>query len=167
MDKKKSQHYNFCYDVMPALFHSQTKDFMKYIERDGLKFLEFWWNHIGNQLAADKLTPFTSTSYEIVDLDMKPPTKIIFIALPPPQENGEMYFLALVRKPERKFGWVRLPSTRILAQAKQSKDRFESGTEFGDLTPRGTFVSVGEGSGTSFSEFKRKVRETVLPKTQE
>jgi len=167
MDKKKSQHYNFCYDAVPALFHTQTKDFMKYIDRDGIKFLEFWWKHIGDQLPEEKLVSFANTAFEIADLNMKPPTRIVFITLPPPQENGEMYFLALIRKPERKFGWLRLPSTRILALAKQSKDQVDSGTLLGDLTPRAIFVSQGEGPVPSFGEFKRKVIEMVLPKDQD
>jgi hypothetical protein len=166
MDKKKSQHYNFCYEAIPALFHTQTKDFMKLIERDGLKFLEFWWNHIGDQLPEEKLVAFTHAAFEIVDLEMKPPTKVVFVTLPMPQEEGEMYFLGLVRKPERKFGWLRLPSTRILCLVKRSKDRYASGTELGDLTPRAIVVPIGEGPAASLGEFKRKVIEMVLPKDQ-
>jgi hypothetical protein len=166
MDKKKSQHYNFCYDVIPALFHAQTKDFMTFIERDGLKFLEFWWKHIGTQLPTEMLVPFASTTFEIVDLDIKPPTRVVYITLPPPHAEGEIYFLALISKPERRFAWVRLPSTRILALAKQSKDKYASGTEIGDLTPRAIFVSLGEGPVSSFGEFKRKVLEMIQPKSR-
>lgn len=166
MNKKKSQHYNFCYDVIPVMFHSQTKDFMKYIDRDGLQFLEFWWKHIGDQLSSEKLVSFANTAFEIVGLNMKPATRIVFITLPPPQEDGELFFLALISKPERKFGWVRLPSTRIITLAKQSKDKFESGTEIGDLTPRAIYVSLGGGPVPSLGEFKRKVLEMIQPKDQ-
>jgi hypothetical protein len=162
MDKKKSQHYNFCYDVIPALFHSQTNDFMMYIDRDGVKFLEFWWNHVGSQLPAEQLVSFANTKMEIEE--RSPSQRIIFITLPPPLHEQEMYFLALVRNPERHFAWVRLPSTRILGLVKRSKDTFESGTELGDLTPRAIFVSQGVGPVPSLGEFKKLVFEMTKSK---
>jgi len=163
MDKKKSQHYNFCYDVMPSLFHSQTDDFMKYIDRDGLKFLEFWWNHVGQQLPFEQLVPFSNARYEIVEY--QPKSRIIFITLPPPKNEGEMFFLALIRNPEKRFAWVRLPSTRIIGLVKRSKDLFKSGTELGDLTPRAIFVKIGEGPVATLAEFKERVFEMIKPRT--
>lgn len=162
MDKRKSQHYNFCYEAMPALFHVQTKDFMKYIERDGVKFLEFWWKHIGNQLPFEKLTPFTNFSLEKSEISKD--LKVFFLTLPPPQEDGEMYFMALVARPVRHFAWVRLPSTRILALVRRSREKFQSGTEFGDLTPRARFVPIGEGPEAALSAFKARVLELITPK---
>jgi len=163
MDKKKSQPFNFCYDVMPSLFHSQTDDFMTYLQRDGLKFLEFWWNHVGQQLPFEQLVPFSSVRYEIVERD--PKSKIVFITLPPPKNDGEMFFLALIRNPEKRFAWVRLPSTRILALVKRSKDQYKSGTELGDLTPRAIFVKIGEGPAATIAAFKEKIFDMTKPRT--
>lgn len=165
MDKKKSQSYNFCYDVIPALFHSQTDDFMKYIERDGLKFLEFWWNHIGERLPYEQLMPFASTNLEVVERTAA--TRIVFITLPHPKEEGEMYFLALIRNPEKRFAWVRLPSTRIIGLAKQSKDTFKNGTELGDLTPRAIYQPIRSGPPADYEEFKRIIFEMTKPRTAE
>lgn len=162
MDKKKSQHYNFCYDVLPSLFHSQTDEFMKYLERDGLKFIEFWWNHVGAQLPNEQLVSFASTKFEIEE--RTPKQRIIFITLPPPQHEGEMYFLALVRNPEKRFAWVRLPSTRILGLVKISKDKYDSGTEIGDLTPRAIYVPQVKGPLPSLGEFKKVVYEMSKPR---
>ena len=164
MDKKKSQHYNFCYDVIPALFHSQTDEFMKYIDRDGMKFLEFWWKHVASQLPAEMLVPFAGTKITVEE--RSPKTRIVFITLPPPRHEGEMHFLALIRNPEKRFAFLRLPSTRILGLVKRSKDEFEHGTELGDLTPRAIFVSQGNGPPASFEEFKRKIFEMTQPKTR-
>jgi hypothetical protein len=163
MDKKKSQHYNFCFEVMPSLFHSQTDDFMTYLQRDGLKFLEFWWNHVGQQLPFEQLVPFSSLKYEIVE--RTPSTKIIFITLPPPKNEGEMFFMALIRNPEKRFAWVRLPSTRMIGLVKRSKDKYKSGTELGDLTPRAIFVSIGEGPTPTMQEFKDKIFDLTKPRT--
>ncbi len=164
MDKKKSQHYNFCYDVMPALFHSQTDEFMKYIERDGINFLEFWWKHVGSQLPAEMLVPFSGMKFTIEE--RSPKTSIVFVSLPPPRQEGEMFFLALVRNPERRFAWLRLPSTRMVGLVKRSKDQFESGTELGDLTPRAIFVSLGSGPEPSLEAFKQKVFELTRSKAK-
>jgi len=157
MDLKKSQHLNYSFEAIPVIFHSQTKDFEKYIEGDGMKFLEFWWNHVGERLTFDKLTPFTNVSYEKLKLNEK--TKIYFICLPHPRDEGEMYFLGLIRNPERRFGWVRLPSTRAIGLVRRAKDDFPSGTEMGDLTPRGLFVSLGEGPEPTQAAFKNAVIE--------
>jgi hypothetical protein len=161
MDKKKSQHYNFCYEVLPSLFHSQTDEFLKYFEKDDLKFIEFWWNHVGAQLPSEQLVPFTNAKYEVED--PSPKQKIIFLVFPPPHQEGELYFAALVRNPEKRFAWVRMPSTRILVLAKQSKDRFDTGTELGDLTPRAIFVTQGKGPLPSLGEFKKVVYEMTRP----
>ncbi len=157
MDKKKSQHFNFSYEALPIIFHSQTKDFEKYLEKDGLKFLEFWWNHVGQMLPYEKLSSFAGTTYEVFDLTEK--TKITIITLPKPQEEGEMYYLGFIRNPERRFGWVKLPTCRAIGLVMRSKERFESGTELGDLTPRGLFVSLGEGPEAEYEAFKQSVIE--------
>ena len=162
MDKKKSQHYNFCYDVIPALFHSQTDEFMKYVQRDGLKFIQFWWDHVGSRLPAEQQTPFNGTQIEIVERTAA--KRIVFIQLPPPRNEGEMYFLGLVRDPERHFAWVRLPSTRILGLVRRVKENFPNGTELGDLTPRALYVPVGPGPAANYEDFKRVVFEMTKPR---
>ncbi len=50
MDKTKSQAINFAFEVVPLMFHSQTTDFITYLKKDGLQFLEFWWKYIGDKL---------------------------------------------------------------------------------------------------------------------
>ncbi len=162
MDKNKSQHYNFCYDAIPSMFHSQTKDFLKYLERDGIKFLQFWWDHVGQRLPFEKLIPFSNIAYEV--LQVPPKTEVVFITLPPPQEDDEMYFLALVANPEKRFGWVRLPTTRILGLARRPTEKYPSGTELGDLTPRAIYVPLGEGPQPTLEAFKQTVLERIKRK---
>jgi hypothetical protein len=65
MDKSKSQHYNFCYEALPALFHSQTDRFMEMLEKDGLKFIKFWWDYVAPQIPEDKLSSFEGMAYKI------------------------------------------------------------------------------------------------------
>jgi hypothetical protein len=143
MDRKKSQAFNFANEVIPIMFHSQTTDFFAYLERDGLKFLEFWWNYVGEQLPEEQHRPMEGMGYKLVKIDEK--NSMILITLPEPQSAGEVYFLAMLRKPERHFGWVRLPSTRVLAMIKRPTVENPDETELGDLTPRGHYVPIRRG----------------------
>jgi len=54
MDKKKSLQYNFAFEAIPIIFHSQTTEFMRLLEKDGVEFLKFWWNHVGDQVEESK-----------------------------------------------------------------------------------------------------------------
>jgi len=164
MDKKKSQQYNYCHEALPIMFHSQTTDFVKYLERDGLAFLEFWWKHVGEHLPFELTAPFEGVSYETFALNEK--TSITIITLPKPREEGEMYFLGMIRNPEKRFGWVRLPSTRVIGLVRKSKDDFKTGTELGDVTPRAIFVSLGEGPEPNKEAFKKMVMEFARPKNK-
>lgn len=157
MDLKKSQHFNYSFEAIPILFHSQTRDFEKYIADDGLKFLEFWWKHVGERLKFEQLSPFSDVSFEVVQVNEK--KKVYFLTLPHPREEGEMYFMGLIRSPERKFGWVRLPSTRVIGLVRRSRDDFPSGTEMGDVTPRGIYVKIGEGPEPTLAAFKKAIIE--------
>jgi hypothetical protein len=155
MDRKRSQQFNYCYEALPIMFHSQTKDFLKYLEKDGLAFLEFWWNHVGERLPFDKLTPFTGMAFE--SFPMSETTKITILTLPKPKEEGEMYYMGLISNPEKRFAWVRLPSTRVVGLVKKSKETYESGTELGDVTPRAIYVSIGEGPEPTKEAFKQAI----------
>lgn len=162
MDKKKSQSYNFCYDVLPSLFHTQTDQFMQLIDRDGLKFIKFWWDFVGVRLPDENLSPFKDVSFEVTPLNKK--SKLILLTLPSPKETGEIYFVALISNPEKRFAWVRLPTTRIFALAKEKIEIHPSGTTLGDLTPRGIFVPIGEGPVPSKEAFMAAVQERIQSK---
>lgn len=137
MEKNKSQRYNFAYESIPVLFHTQTGEFLKYIERDGAKFLLFWWDQMGDRLPETQRQPFEG--FELETRDLKPATHIILLTFPTPALEGEVYFMALISVPEKRFAWVKMPNTRIIALAKR-----EDGVELGYLTPRSNFVPIPE-----------------------
>jgi hypothetical protein len=143
MDSKKSQAINFAFEVIPLMFHSQTTDFIKYIKQDGLKFLEFWWDYIGERLEGGQECSFEGMDYKFVDLDGK--NTMIILTMPQPHDPGEAHYLVLVAKPERHFGWVRLPSTRVVALINKPTEEDPQGTELGDITPRGRYVPIRKG----------------------
>lgn len=143
MDQKKSQAINYAFEVIPIMFHSQTADFITYLKRDGLKFLEFWWNYIGDQLPEEKRCPFEGMDYKMVDINEKDTMAII--TMPEPHDDGEAYYILLLAKPEKRFAWVRLPSTRVLVLIKKEEPDNPNGTELGEVTPRGLYVRFRKG----------------------
>jgi len=161
MDRNKNQGINFSYEVIPVMFHSQTTDFLTFIERDGLKFLEFWWNYIGDQLPDDMLCSFTGMDFSLIKMDED--QQVVMITLPLPNADGEIYYLALYAKPERRFGWVKLPNTRVIAMVKKSTPDFPQGTEIGDITPRGRYVPIHAGPPPTFENMTAVVNKLLQP----
>jgi hypothetical protein len=162
MDKNKSQQWNFSMEAIPILFHSSTTSFMKYLEKDGKKFLDFYWNHVGDRLDEKKREIPAGLAYEIEVIDEK--TKLVIITLPQPKENGDAYFLGLVARPEKRFSWVRLPNSTIFALIRDDKCGQTHLTSFGVLTPRALFRPRGIGLPPTNFDFKRIVKNKLESK---
>jgi len=101
MDKKRSQHFNYTFESLPTIFHSQTKNFFTYLEKDGMKFLEFWWDHMGVRLGQEESDPFEDISYEIKDIPEKK-SRMVLLKLPEPKNFYECYFMAFLEEPQKK-----------------------------------------------------------------
>jgi hypothetical protein len=151
MDPQKSHSYNFSLEAVPIMFLSQTGDFMKYLERDGLKFLEFWWNHIGEKLPESSRAPFTGINFQILPVDAN--SQAVIITLPPPATEGEFAFLGLIRRPDRRFAWVKLPTCRAIGMVRKTGEFYPNGTQVGDLTAQGHFVPFAAGPEPTLEKF--------------
>lgn len=163
MDKTKNQAINFAYEVLPIMFHSQTTDFFSYLDRDGVKFLEFWWNYIGEKLPNDQLCSFEGMDCQVIELEDQ--RRMALVTMPKPYEDGEVYYLALVKKPEKHFAWVRLPSTRVIVLVRKTEEDYPNGTEVGEVTPRGRYVAVRAGPAPSVEAMIKLARKmTAGPK---
>lgn len=162
MEKTRSQHYNYSFEAIPILFHSQTDGFMKYLEKDGVKFLRFWWDHVGDKLEEAQRVPWRGLDFEIEVLDGK--RKLVWIILPKPSHDEEAYFLGLLASPEQRFAWVRLPNTRVFVLRRWDNLPEPPRTLFGELTPRALFRKLGEGIEPNKEAFKEAVRRTVRRK---
>lgn len=163
MDKKRSVHFNYTFETIPVIFHSQTEDFFKYLEKDGLKFLEYWWDHMSIRLDDDKNGGFQGTKFEIREVPEKK-SKIVLITLPTPKHFNEVYLMACVRTPLKRW-FVRLSNTRVFVLEYVPKERSATGTFFGEITPRGRFLRYDEGmEEPDLDTFYQKVYETVWKK---
>jgi hypothetical protein len=162
MDKKKSHQWNFAMEAMPILFHSQTNGFMKYIDKDGVEFLKFWWNHVGDQLDESKRVSPAGLTFDVEQID--PKTRLVTITLPTPKEDGDPYFLGMVARPERRFSLVRIPNTNVFVLKRADSIGQAHLTSFGELTPRALYRERGIGLAPVKQDFKRIVKKRLEPK---
>jgi hypothetical protein len=162
MDKNRSQHFNFAFESLPVVFHSQTKDFFKYLDRDGNKFLEFWWDHIGLRLDEDKEVDFEGTHYEIRELPEKK-SKMVLVTLPEPKNLFEVYMMALVELPKKRWP-VYIPNTRIFVLESVPTKLSETKTIIGEVTPRARYIRKGNGPAVDLEAFYQQVCEILWNK---
>lgn len=153
MDNKRSQHFNYTHETIPIIFHKQTDDFFKYIEKDGIGFLRFWWKHLTENMGLRILSSSEGLGYQVKDAINKKQEKfkIILLTLPKPGSPGEVFYMALVRQPETltklaRFFLMKLPNTRVFAL------EFEGTNEDGtiqtglfELTPRARNIRLRDG----------------------
>jgi hypothetical protein len=162
MDKKRSLQYNFAMDAMPILFHGQTSYFVKLLERDGMKFLNFWWNQVGDQLPEEKRVTSAGLSFEIESLDNK--TKLVIISLPSPKVDLDPYFLGFVARPELRVLWVKIPTSEGFTLLRDDGVKEANKTNFGFLTPHGQFRPRGVGLKPTKQDFKRLIKTRISEK---
>ena len=163
MDKTRSQHYNFTHEAMPIMFHSQTKEFITYLEKDGEKFLKFWWDHVGERLDNSKLVPFSGTTFEIRDVPERK-SKIYILKLPRPKEYQEFYMMAFVKLPDKRFQVMKLPTTRVFALERIQKNPSQTGTRLVEITPRGRLIEIGDGPEPNVNAFVNAFSKIIWKK---
>jgi hypothetical protein len=165
MDKDKDLAYNYAFEAIPILFHSQTSGFIKYLEKDGVDFLKFWWNHVGDQTEESKRVSPSGLTYEVEQYN--PKTQIVYITLPSPKEDGDPIFLACIARPERRFAWVRIPNTEVYVLSRYDGCKETYKTAFGFLSPRAIYRELGVGLNPTKADFKRIVKMKIEKKKPE
>jgi hypothetical protein len=135
---------------------------MRIIEKDGIKFLRFWWDHVGDKLEESFRVPWRGLDFEIEPLSEK--EKLVWITMPPPGHDEEAYFLALLANPERRFVWVRLPTTRAYALRRWDAVKEPPHTVFGQLTPGALFRKLEEGVEPNKEVFMKSVHQMIRRK---
>lgn len=156
MDKSKSQHYNFTFEALPSIFFSQTNEFVKYLDRDGVKFLKFWWDHVGDKMPEEKRVSSAGLTFDVEEIDEK--NRLIIVILPSPREDGEAYFIGMVPKPERRFAMVRLHNSHMFVLRRDDHVDQPNHTSFGILTPNAQYRERGIGLKPTKQDFKRIVK---------
>lgn len=165
MNFKRSQHYNYTHETIPIIWHKQTSDFVKYIEKDGSTFLRFWWKHLAENLGVKILSSSDGLGYQAKDVtDVKnEKVKLILLTLPKPKEIGEVFYMVLAKLPESrtflaKFFLLKLPSTRVYSLELEGQN--EDGTILTglyELTPRARNIRLRDGTEPVLDVFYKEI----------
>lgn len=121
MDNKKSQHYNYTHETLPIMWHNQNQEFLKYIDKDGVKFLRFWWKHLVDNLGVTLVSDPEGLGFQIKEVNDKSgkAVNLVLISLPTPVNIGEAHYLLLAKFPKKitifDMFLIHPPSTRVLA----------------------------------------------------
>ncbi len=95
----KTQQMIFESEVLPSLFHSTPDQFFHYLERDGIKFLNFYWHEAGAKIDPSLHNEGFGLSYLVRRPTNR--TTIALISMPEPCKELEAYFVALIHRPLR------------------------------------------------------------------
>lgn len=165
MDLRRSQHYNYTHETIPMIFHKQTGDFFKYIEKDGTTFLRFWWKHLEDNMGVKILSSSEGLGFQVKEVTNKKNEKvaIILLTLPKPTTSGEVYYMCLVKQPESltklaRFFLLKLPNTRVYALELEGYQ--EDGaplTGLFELTPRARNVRMRNGPEPVLDFFYKEI----------
>jgi hypothetical protein len=152
VDHKKSQHYNYTHETIPVMWHNQTEDFIKYLDKDGLPFLRFWWKHLSDNLGVKILSDSEGLAFQVKEVTNKvgQSIKIIILTLPKPQIKGEVYYMVLGKFPKKlnffDLFMSHLPTTRVLAlELEGYEDDGTPKTGLYELTMRSRNIRLGPG----------------------
>ncbi len=164
MDQKKSQHYNYTHETIPIMWHNQTQDFLKYLDKDGVVFLRFWWKHLADNLGMKILSESEGLGFQIKEYSDKDgkPIKMVLLSLPKPTMVGEVFYMALIKYPKKNTMFdlflTRLPSTRVFALELESSPESEIvKTGLYELTIRARNVRMSDGCEPVLDTFHKAI----------
>jgi hypothetical protein len=163
MKRTDSQHYAFSHEAMPILFHKETAGVFKFLERDGVKFLHFWWDNVGNRLDPDRHRSPAGLAYQVKEWEKG--IKVAFIDLPEPREEGEVFFMALVRLPDSSNPFVRkfqFRNTQVYTlQYEGGGPDGKPATGIYELTPRARNLRLKDGCEPEKTVFLKEIRKIL------
>jgi hypothetical protein len=101
VDTRLTHSQTFTNKVLPQLFHGAPAQFWQYLDRDGTKFLVFYWDTAREKLPVDLRASHFGLNYTVSE--PAPRTRVALILLPEPKVPGEAYYSALIYRPDRRI----------------------------------------------------------------
>jgi len=101
IDRPLTHSQVFTNQVLPQLFHGAPGEFWKYLNRDGTKFLVFYWDNAREHLPVNLRASSYGLNFTVSE--PLPRTTIALVHLPEPKVAGEVYYSALVYRPDRRI----------------------------------------------------------------
>ena len=99
MPAARTQQEKFVDEVLVDLFHTQAAQFLALLQRDGTRFLRFYWDAAGKKFPAEEKIDSFGLNFFV--RRPKPFVTVVLITLPKPRLHGEAYYAALVYRPQR------------------------------------------------------------------
>jgi hypothetical protein len=100
-DLSTTQSTVFVNQALTELYMATPESFNQMLERDGTRFLRFYWNKAGEKLPREQHSDPFGLNYEV--RRPRKHTTIYLIRLPWPRVPGESYYAALVYRPLRRM----------------------------------------------------------------
>lgn len=132
---EKTHQQRFVDEAIADLFHSSPEMFIGYLNRDGNRFLRFYWEKVGGNLpAGERNTPYG------MDFAIRQPygqCVVCLITLPAPRADGEAHYVALAFRPWRRLllGLVQ-DTTKLLALERTRDEQGCPGTRLVEISRR-------------------------------
>lgn len=117
---EKTQNMEFVSQVLPDLFHAAPDPFLFYLDRDGNKFLNFYWNEAGKRSIRSTLKSAFGMNYDIRTPHHK--VSVALIRMPTPMNEGEGYLAGLCYRPSRRAPFLWLSDTTKVLILEHSLD---------------------------------------------
>jgi hypothetical protein len=153
---ERTQQLDFVSQALPDLFHHSPEQFLYLLERDGNKFLRFYWDETGKKLDQGHLENSFGLNHAI--RQPSPVVKVALISLPAPRFAGEAFYAALVYRPNRRtpLGFVR-DTTKVVTLERCLEDGCQPATLLVEWTRRLAREEIGRGPEPTLEEFYQAV----------
>ncbi len=160
MSVERSHQRVFYESALPSVFHATPEDFLFYLERDGNKFLQFYWEQAGKSFSISDRADGYGLNYII-----RKPEKAVTVAvvlLPAPQVTDEAYFEVFIYRPRRVTPILRISDmTAVFAQTLISSDGEKPRTNIIECTRKEQIIDHGPGPEPVVEEFYLAVLELI------
>jgi hypothetical protein len=152
MAAARSQQIVFFEDVLPSVFHEAPGDFLFYLERDGNKFLRFYWDRAGKIFAESDREEAFGLNYII----RKPQNDLVIalVIMPAPLAVGEAYYEAFIYRPRRVTPILRISDiTSVYALIMVTSENDNIKTSIIERTRKEVTLEHGEGPAPVIENF--------------
>lgn len=160
MEIERTQPIVFSEDALPSIFHQTPGQFIYFLERDGNKFLHFYWEQVGKKFAkTDRVDP-----YGLNHMIRRPQKDVVvaMVIMPLPRIIGEAYHEAFIFRPRRITTIIHITDiTTVFILLRDSMDLDSPRTRIIERTKKGLSIDRGSGPSPSIEEFYRGAIDVI------
>lgn len=157
---QKTQNMIFATELLPSLFHGSPEQFIYYLDRDGNKFLRFYWDQAGKKGGSEEGASSFGLNYLTRPLPRN--AQIILISLPEVSDEFEVYYSALIYRPYRRMPFGGLSDTsKVVALERVYDSQGNPGTRLYDIDRRLRKEIIGPGPEPAKDAFLKVVGDLL------